>query len=327
MSRTLSKKEYAQFLREQGIERTSSMGEILREAGSREEKDLAFVRHMIQEIGLFNTQLLLRGIPETSAWKQLDHRFTRGQYVKANSVRFYRVLRMVYPRIRVLLQNNRLESTPYRLVLGQFSHPGFPYQLKIAHLVHGMEFDDIATFDFDLFWRKKRIPTVVLGSMQGKTREDVEAVKRIVSQPLLLYFHDLFKEAFPRVGQRMAINSSHHPYQNPDSEYTALSMVQRGTLSPGEHYRFGYLMHRYDPQHAAVIRQLERLDPSLVSIRDYSVLDRVHDEMDRIRRDATGMHQAGFKSAGFKRRMKSRYLRTTAFLIARKKRAERRMRK
>lgn len=258
--------------------------------------DLRLIRGLIDSLGIASTKELLVNSDSFKAVKQRRRKDGKRSSTMGNDI--FTFLYDFAPALQ-RMTSPLLRKKGYRLhLVGRAGEKPFFNALEI---VRENTHWDVGRISFDLAYLHGK-PGVVIGSFQGRNKKIVEQFKQDMKTPPLLFLFRRFQHAFPRASQRLALNPRHHPYKNLNSVTIASILHSRGEITNKE--LTGYDLHG-----------------------NSAVEQKVKAEKARINNAVSGMHNAALQSAGFKRRMNSRYLRTKTFLAQRKRIVDRKKRR
>ena len=253
------------------------------------ESDLRIVENAVKKLGSENFKELVFD-KVLSAWSQAEK--LHGTRIPENANLDVFVLRKFVPPLSRILSNPALKSNGYYLSF--LGAAGADRPLSASLTLYKKRFEKgaglVAKFNFDLFLTRDLKPGVVLGNFQGNTLDGILEFKARFGASPLDFFLASFKKSFPKNQQVLALNVRRHAYRGELKDYIiAASMHGSGKLSDEEEWLFtGHLAN------------LQSGRASAVNEKTRDVVRRVMAEKERIRRDATGMHKAAFKKAGFK---------------------------
>ncbi|MEK6959518.1 MAG: hypothetical protein AABW59_05765 [archaeon] len=165
----------------------------------------------------------------------------------------------------------------------------------------------IAKFNFDLFINSQRKPAVVLGNLQGMSRQEMEGFKARYNEPFFNFVLGSFERAFPKRTQRLALNPrEHRAYMQPKTRNIIGRLVSKGTINQEKFFEF---VLRESEKRKISIDGVERLIAQGKVGGNYAKI--LNLELEMIRQRGRGMHMAAYKKAGFNPRSKAKFLRVS----------------
>lgn len=269
-----------------------------------------------------------------SAYRQLARQQKR---FGGRSNVLFSFLRQFIPRLRTLFSDPLLARAGYQLVYTTGGDAPFSSGVELQE-VSAKRGAFFASFNFDFYFNKNKQPSVVLGNFQGHHKKSIDDFRERMGASPLDYFLSRFTRAFQNPSQRVVLNPRFHNYRKPLNLYTvALSMVGAGKISEidARYFISRDFIERIErhPGDADVINRyftaqfgiaIPAQEIPAYEKRNKEVALLVKEEMERIPREATGMHKAAFKKAGF-RLSKSRFFRTKEHLVVRAQRAAKKL--
>ncbi len=201
----------------------------------------------------------------------------------ASSKRIARIAGKVFPLFGSILSHPKVNAAGIKIEIYPSSASQKPFNFSFNVNIGQ---DRIGAFNFTVYINRHEEPAVILGNMQGASRNAISLFTERTGKPFLNFFHTLFLEALPARNQVFALNPKHHEYTRPRLEHVASAMHAKGMLT--ERQKRAFLMHSV-LQHSFTRAEVQQVNDLVLS------------EAAKIKTRGIGMHKAALKKAGFRR--------------------------
>ncbi len=133
--------------------------------------------------------------------------------------------------------------------------------------------NNVAIFNFDLYFNKNKEPSIIIGNMQGKNKEKITYLSKKHKTPFLNLIIGCIQEAFPGKEQTIALDPKfHHGYKNPHKNIILGRLIKKEKLS--------------------IFNVFDNTEKTKKIIEE---------ERQQIITNGTGMHKAAYKATGYKK--------------------------
>jgi hypothetical protein len=290
-TKSLSYKEVIRRLRGMGFRSKKDGLFLLGSQPNIRESDLRELQSAVARLGMHTIIPLTIFGGSISGIRQFQKKRDRGQSERSPVFHFIRSFQSPLGKI---LENRHLSEKGYKIELSHHSDSPFPLALEIYSRKEGGKRQWVCVFNFDLFFNREGKPGVVLGNLQEAGGGITDSFSRRMGKRTLDFLLQSFETAFPSPSQRLALRTNYHSYRRGVNRQNVLrSLIRRGkiTIEDAREFREQQTSHKPDSEATRRVRES------------------VKKEVNRIKRDVTGIHLASFKRAGFGTKSKSRYYR------------------
>lgn len=268
------------------------------------ERELKALVWGAEMMGPKNAMEFLRESQASSASRQLSKRRLLKPSADGHEELF--LLESFAPLLGKILKDKALSRNGFGSIFQRAADA--PFFICIEIFKKPNEGSMVGRLGFDIFFNRANKPCAMLGNFQGGGQELVKEFREKTGSSALDFMLAAFKRSFP--GQRLfALNVRRHRYRKKiDENVLASAMHNRGKLSDEQIDAFRNALFGFSPlmpKHLKAkkieeIRALRRAMPEDQRAKAIEAMRVVRKERQHIRRDATGMHKAAFKKAGFK---------------------------
>lgn len=263
------------------------------------EDDFRLLEHAVNALGADNVQELILNFDSFTASRQQLRRQAR-THTAADIPPALALIKTFSGPLERFLNSNSIDVHGYRMVLHRVGDAPFCFRVELfSPMTIDQSRNFIATLNFDLFLNPRHEPCIVLGNLQGGSKEDFVAFK---TQMKMDPFDFLIR------GARDGFTPHHSVAFNPvkfkyfdklGDMHVAVSMVKRNKITRREASLFD--------QYLKFLRRTFAPDLSRVPDDAHAVASKVQLEKQRIRREGIAKHSAYFQKHGFQKTQSTRW--------------------